>query len=157
MTRAKRPRRGRRPLAAIVLAGLPAAAVAAACGVADPEPTDTRPEGELAAPDSDSWTLVGVDVLPMTSDTLLRDRTLVVRDGRIVELGARDEVEPPSDLDVVDGAGWVVLPGPADMHVHLRSTDDLDRLLDAGVTFVRNMWGTTTTRTLIEAVESGER
>lgn len=117
----------------------------------------TRQGGVLAVPSADSWVLAGVDLLPMTSDVLLRDRSLVVRDGRIVAYEARGELDPPADLEVIDGAGRIVLPGLADMHVHLRGGEDLERLLDAGVTSARNMWGTPTARTLAMEVASGER
>ena len=46
-------------------------------------------------------------------------RNLLIEDGRIVGLLARDEV-PPSDAEVLDATGLIVAPGFIDMHVHLR-------------------------------------
>lgn len=140
----------------VALAALPGSGLARATS-GDSDDSAARERAAPVVPGADSWVLVGVDLLPMTSDALLRDRSLVVREGRIVAHGARGELDPPADLELVDGDGRIVLPGLADMHVHLRAGEDLERLLDAGVTFARNMWGTPTAQTLANAVASGER
>lgn len=81
-----------------------------------------------------------VHVLPMTSDTVLHRRTLVINKGRIVAiLGSSDR--PPSARRVVDGSGLFAMPGLIDMHVHLRSVNALSLYLGSGVTTVRNMNG----------------
>ncbi|HYO13725.1 MAG TPA: amidohydrolase family protein [Thermoanaerobaculia bacterium] len=88
---------------------------------------------------------VGVQVIPMTGDgTVLRDRTVLVRGDRIAAVGPRDEVEIPAGALRIDGAGRTLMPGLADLHVHLEYFDDPDLLalfLANGVTTVRNMDG----------------
>ena len=45
---------------------------------------------------------------------------VLVRDGRIAELGAPGSVEVPAGAEVLDGRGKHLLPGFVDPHVHLR-------------------------------------
>ncbi|MCY3700718.1 MAG: amidohydrolase family protein [Gemmatimonadetes bacterium] len=76
------------------------------------------------------------------------DGVVVVEGGRIVAAGPAAEVAVPADAAIVDAAGGAVMPGLADMHVHMvggwdgYSTDMLgyrrylNALLHAGVTTV---------------------
>jgi imidazolonepropionase-like amidohydrolase len=84
--------------------------------------------------------LVGVHVIPMDREIVLRDRTILVRDGMIVRMGPADQISVPVDAYRPDVRGLYVMPGLIDMHVHL-SRDDLPAYLAAGITTVRNMWG----------------
>jgi imidazolonepropionase-like amidohydrolase len=88
---------------------------------------------------------VGVTVIPMTGPgAVLPDHTVLVRNGRIERLGPRATVEIPAGALRIDGTGRYLLPGLADMHVHLEYFEDPDLLrlfLDHGVTTVRNMDG----------------
>lgn len=84
--------------------------------------------------------LVHVDVVSMVADGVLRDHTVIVRDGRIVFVGPSREANVDT-ATIVDGRGKWLIPGLADMHVHLWSSHDLDLLVAAGVTTVRNMFG----------------
>lgn len=52
-----------------------------------------------------------------TSERVRRDVTIVVRDGRIAEVG--ENVAVPAGAEVVDLSGWTVLPGLIDLHTHL--------------------------------------
>ncbi len=82
-----------------------------------------------------------VTVLPMTRDTALVDHTVLVRDDRIVWIGRSADARVPAGAQRVDGRGRFLIPGLADMHVHLRSTQHLSQFVAAGVTTVRNMHG----------------
>src|SRR5690349_16088463 len=84
---------------------------------------------------------VGVDVIPMDRERVLRDQTVVVRDGKIVALGPESQVAVPPDVARVEGRGRFLMPGLADMHVHVWDADDFTLLLANGVTTVRNMFG----------------
>ncbi len=94
--------------------------------------------------------VTNVNVVPMTSDTVIRGATVVVRDGRIVALGRN--VSIPQGARRVDGGGKFMVPGLADMHTHLYSDDDavpdsagpaeLGVMVAAGVTTARLMIGT---------------
>lgn len=90
-------------------------------------------QGELA--------IEHVTVIPMTRDTALRDHTVLVRDDRIEWIGPSAHARVPAAARRVDGRGKFLIPGLADMHVHLRSTQHLSQFVAAGVTTVRNMHG----------------
>jgi imidazolonepropionase-like amidohydrolase len=62
-----------------------------------------------------------------TGENLAAGVTIIVRDGRIVEVGPR--VQVPAGAEVIDLTGWTVLPGFIDMHTHLTS-DPTDGFAD---------------------------
>jgi imidazolonepropionase-like amidohydrolase len=92
---------------------------------------------------------VGVTVLPLDSDRVLPDQTVVVRDGRIVAVGPRATVVVPADAERIDGGGKVLMPGLAEMHGHIpppqgppgEIDDTLFLYLARGITTVRGMLG----------------
>jgi imidazolonepropionase-like amidohydrolase len=110
------------------------------------------------------FAITDVTVIPMTGDTTLPQATVVVRDGRIVEIGATRNVKVPSGARRVDGRGKYLIPGLADMHTHLYSDGDvpdsvgkseLGVMLANGVTATRLMIGTPEHFTLRREVEAG--
>lgn len=67
-----------------------------------------------------------VTVLPMTADgTVLADRTVLIRDGRIVSIQPSGEEKLTSGTRRIDGRAKFLMPGLVDAHVHLEN----DRLL----------------------------
>lgn len=100
---------------------------------------------ESAAQTTPTLAIVGANVIPMTgSEPILRDRTVIVRDGVIASIGPRARTRIPSDATRVDAAGKFLMPALADMHVHLEHFDDpayLQLFLVYGVSFVRSMDG----------------
>ena len=108
--------------------------------------------------------ITDVNVVPMTGDTALRDVTVLVRDGRIAEIGAARNVKVPSGARRVDGRGKYLMPGLADMHTHLYSDGEvadsvgkyeLGVMVANGVTATRLMIGTREHFTLRREVEAG--
>lgn len=98
---------------------------------------------------------VDVSVATMETPQLLVHQTVLVRGDAIVAVGP--DVVVPTDAEVVDGKGKVLIPGLADMHVHLDGTRGMLELFVAhGVTTVRNMAGSPRTITLRERVAKGE-
>ena len=99
------------------------------------------------AADGASTAFVNVNVIPMTSDTVMYARTVIVTDGRIVTIGNVDSTSLPADAVVVDGTDRYLLPGLAEMHGHVPggSAQSLSRVLSLyvanGVTTVRGMLG----------------
>lgn len=85
--------------------------------------------------------IIGVDVLPMTSDTVLRDQSVFVHEGHIVRMTDADRVRATPDADVIDGRGRFLIPGLVDAHAHLRAERALDLFLSYGITTIRNMHG----------------
>jgi hypothetical protein len=55
-------------------------------------------------------------VIDVVSGRRLSDRTVIVRDGRIISVGA---AAAPSGAQIVDGRGKFLIPGLWDMHTHL--------------------------------------
>ncbi|HKG90550.1 MAG TPA: amidohydrolase family protein [Gemmatimonadaceae bacterium] len=84
---------------------------------------------------------VDVSVVPMDAERVLEHRTVLVRDGRIAEVGPAGGVTVPEGALRVDGRGKYLMPGLADLHVHLRMRGDLTLYLANGVTTVLNMGG----------------
>ena len=59
--------------------------------------------------------IVNAKVVPVEGEEF--EGTILVRDGRIAELGA--DVAVPEDATLLDVGGAVVTPGLVDAHVHL--------------------------------------
>jgi imidazolonepropionase-like amidohydrolase len=81
-----------------------------------------------AAPASTAF--VGVTVVPMDRDTVLRDQTVVVRDGRIAEIGPAAGVKVPDGATRVDAAGKFLMPALAEMHAHIPGGDAPDGVIE---------------------------
>jgi imidazolonepropionase-like amidohydrolase len=121
-------------------------------------------QGSRGALASGTVALTGVTVIPMTGDTMVRDATVLVRDGRIAEIGAAWDVTVPPGARRIDGRGKYLSPGLADMHAHLYSDGDvpdslakyeLGVMVANGVTATRFMIGTREHFTLRREVEAG--
>lgn len=95
---------------------------------------------------------VGVNVIPMDRERVLKNQTVIVRNGVIAEIGEAAKVKVPKDAARVDGSGKFLIPGLVDMHTHLLSDDDsfpdsigpdeLRVMVANGVTTIRFMIGT---------------
>jgi hypothetical protein len=86
--------------------------------------------------------ITGAAVADVEAGRVLRDRTVVVRGGRIVAVGPRGSTRVPVGARVVDGRGRYLLPGLWDMHVHTPepgATAMLPVYVGYGVTGVRDM------------------
>ncbi len=107
---------------------------------------------------SEILAFVDVTVVSMNTEHVTTDQTVIVRDGRIDEIGPASQITVPKDAMVIEGRGKYLMPGLADMHVHL-DTDTPGMLvvfLANGVTTVRNMWGTPDILAWRQQVEEGE-
>ena len=92
-----------------------------------------------------------VSVIPMTGDTIMRNVTVLVRDGRIASITPARTARVPAGTRTIDGTGKYLMPGLADMHTHLFSDDavhdsvapaELGVMIANGVTAARLMIGT---------------
>lgn len=84
--------------------------------------------------------IVGVNVVPMDTERVLRGQTVIVEDAHVVTVGAVENVPIPPDARVIYGRGRWLVPGLADMHAHIRAVD-LRRYVENGVTTVRDLAG----------------
>lgn len=89
--------------------------------------------------------LLGVNVLTMRTPGVLNDQAVQIKCGRIITVEPRFDRRPGdfhgTDVCVLWRQGMYLMPGLADMHVHLTHAADLAAYLRHGVTFVRNMAG----------------
>ena len=63
-------------------------------------------------------------MLDVTTGSYVERPAILVRDGRVAEVGTQDRLAAPDGVARVDLAGMTVLPGFIDMHVHLTSRHD---------------------------------
>jgi len=85
---------------------------------------------------------VNVNVIPMDTERVLENQTVIVEGDRITAIGPADEVTVPDGAEVVEGNGAYLMPGLADMHTHLFYDADpafMRLFLAEGVTTVRNL------------------
>ncbi len=90
--------------------------------------------------------LRGGRAVTMKGTEIIEDADVVVRDNRIVAIGARGKVEVPAGARIVDVAGKTLLPGFVDTHYH---TQWLIPEIHPGVTWqylTMLAYGVTTTR-----------
>lgn len=111
------------------------------------------------------FAFVGVSVVPVDRERLVENQTVVVRDGRIVEVGPAGKVKVPNGATQIGGRGKFLIPGLADMHSHLYPGDgsandlaaqQLILYLANGVTTVRNMIGAPAHVVLRERIKEGK-
>ncbi len=156
-----------------------AGAAVSGCGGREAEPSAPHDEARAiaSAEDSERAEVVGgaaegvvafegVFVLPMDADSgVLEDHTVVIRDGRIAEIGPAHEVSAPEGAQIIAGEGRYLLPGFAEMHAHLPGPDVPDEEVEEllflylanGVTTLRGMLGFPSHLELRDQIESGER
>ena len=128
------------PLSAALRLIVAAAVVIPACRSTGNEPVVTPNDPQVTTA-ATPLAIVGVRVIPMTTNTLLDNQTVLVRDGVIGAVGSAATIEVPAGSTVIEGAGRYLMPALIDMHVHLSSSQDLEKYVSSGVGTVRNMWG----------------
>ena len=106
-----------------------------------------------AAPPLPALALQNVTLIPMDSERVLRDQTVIVEGRRITAVGPSSTTAAPEGATRIEGRGRFLIPGLAEMHAHFPSPPGLeqygeafgDRLLylnlACGVTTVRGMIG----------------
>lgn len=104
-----------------------------------------------------SLAITEVNVIPMDVPGVVPDQTVLVEDGVIVRVGPASDVAVPPDARIIDGRGQYLLPGFADMHVHLGSQASLDLLLAHGITVARDMFGRPSFLSWPEEILEGRR
>ena len=83
---------------------------------------------------------VNVDVVSMQDEALLEEHTVVIQGERILSIGPVDALRVPPGAMVIDGSGRYLIPGLADMHVHVQVPfADGPLYLNAGVTTVLSL------------------
>ena len=101
------------------------------------------------SPEKDVLAIAHVTVIDMTGPAPLADQTVVLRKDRIAAIGPTNSTPIPRGAQIVDGSGKFLIPGLADMHVHLTAVGEpegsrkvmIPLLLANGITQVRDMGG----------------
>jgi len=128
----------------------------------------------LSMPNNQSIAFVNVNVIPMDTERVLEEQTVIIRDGIIREIGNTARITVPENALRIDGTGKFLIPGLAEMHAHIppppaSPPDDWDEeafhqwvenvlflYVAAGVTTVRGMLGHPMHLELRERVKNGE-
>ncbi|MFI5806648.1 amidohydrolase family protein [Streptomyces sp. NPDC051561] len=127
---------------------------------ATPASAATPTTRTAARPSTPSTTLAltHATVIDGINDRPQHDRTLILRNGRLVRSGPSAQLSPPPGARVIDLTGKYVIPGLVESHIHTGDGQDgytppLFPL--TGVTAVRDMWGTATQHTWREKIQAG--
>jgi len=94
-----------------------------------------------------TFAIVNANVLPMDRDTVLAKQTVLIRDGLIQRIGSSGRVRIPAGATRIEAGGKYLIPGLADMHVHMvgpraLQVELLKMYVVNGVTSILNMRGT---------------
>ena len=116
------------------------------------------------APAPGTVAFVNVSVLPMDRERVLSGQTVIVRDGRITEIGPVASVRVPADAQRIEGRGRFLMPGLAEMHAHVlgpQQPQELNRdimflYVANGITTIRAMLGAPNQLVLREQLRKGE-
>lgn len=109
-----------------------------------------------ASPSDPAVAFEHVTVLSVKRGRARTDQTVLVRGDRIVSVEPTEGSELPEDAEVIDGTGRFLMPGLADMHVHLNDPRDGLLYVANGVTTIRNLSGQPFHLDLEEAYARGE-
>ena len=94
------------------------------------------------APAQPATAFVDVNVLPMDAERVLEHQTVVVHARSIIAMGPVASTAVPLGAVRIDGHGKsYLLPGLADMHTHVMTTEDLALYTASGVTTILHMGG----------------
>ncbi len=87
-----------------------------------------------------SIAIQNVTVIPMTGSASLTGQTVVLRDGRIAEIGPVAQLRVPVGATLVNGSGKYLIPGLFEMHAHTSKTraSALGLYVVHGVTTIRD-------------------
>jgi imidazolonepropionase-like amidohydrolase len=80
----------------------------------------------------------GVRLFDADATRFLADRTVVVSNGVVAAVGARESVTLPAGAQVIDGRGKTLIPGLWDCHMHVSNDFTGLQELSMGVTSVRD-------------------
>ena len=115
-------------------------------------------QASLAGPTA----FVNVNVVPMSSDAVIEQQTVVVDRGLIKAIGPVDRVPIPEGSTVIDGTDRYLMPGLAEMHAHVpdANSSELDRYFSLyvanGVTTIRGMLGRSSHLGLRQGLNEGD-
>jgi imidazolonepropionase-like amidohydrolase len=129
------------PLEAVRKEYEPALSQLVASGVAQ-ELKNLRELEQLVPPEmTGSFAIAGATLVDGTGHAPVADSVVIIRNGRIVAAGPRNQVPIPHGLKVVNASGQTLLPGLWEMHTHYSGIEFGPALLAAGITTARDCGG----------------
>lgn len=118
------------------------------------------------APRKSTLAITHVTVIDATGAAPQQEMTVIVTDEHIAVLGPSSSTAIPRGARIIDGIGKFLIPGLADMHVHLTGAGEpsgsrefiLPLLVAHGITTVRDMGGAVDRLTALrQEIESGKQ
>ena len=82
--------------------------------------------------------LVGGDIIDGVQETVMKNMTLLIEDGKITTIGKAEAVAVPEDAKVHDLKGKTLIPGLWDMHAHSNQVQWAPAYLAGGITTFRD-------------------
>lgn len=91
------------------------------------------------------YVVKSVNVVPMSSNVVLKNQDVVIKDGKIIKI-SKSKKSKTKTTTIIDGKGMYLMPTLSDAHVHLPEKEaDLERILKLnlinGITKIRSMRG----------------
>jgi len=103
-----------------------------------------------------SYAFINVHLVPMSSEVVLDRQTVMIMGSEITTIGPSDQIRIPKNTTIINGEGYYLIPGLADMHMHTREdweeadiwpVHPLNLYLANGVTTIRDFAPTGSTLT----------
>ena len=99
---------------------------------------------------------LNVNVVPMNIEKIIEHQTVIIREGKIVEIRPYAGTKISNKAVQIDGTGKYLMPGLSDMHTHVWNENDLILFLANGVTTIRNMGGAPIHLEMRKKIQQGE-
>ena len=108
---------------------------------------------------------IGVKVISPETGKISEKQTVIIKEGKIAEIGSCKLVKPSKNALKIKGKGRYLMPGISEMHAHIPVAQDGDDskvkdvlflYLSNGITTIRGMLGNTYHLKLIEQAQKGE-
>ncbi|MQG38325.1 MAG: amidohydrolase family protein [SAR202 cluster bacterium] len=69
--------------------------------------------------------ILGSTIIDGTGSAPLRNGTILIQDGKIVQVGGADQITVGPDAEIIDATGKFTMPGIIDSHVHVTPNQDV--------------------------------
>lgn len=89
-------------------------------------------------PQPETMALVGADIIDGINDETRKNMTLIIKNGRIQEVGKKDQVNIPDGAEIIDVTGKTLIPGLWEIHAHSNQVQWAPAYLAGGVTTIRD-------------------
>ncbi len=81
----------------------------------------------------------GISLIDGVSDSLIKNTTVIIRNGLIDEIGKAEGIEIPAESEIINGKGLTLMPGLIDAHFHYDYVKHYPtKALKNGITSVRD-------------------